>query len=93
MTCATHLGNNQKESPIRTLESLLLTFARAALRTKIGPPSRMTTKYGPIFAATRRAGANFPDFVVNRRSKIRHIRRSSLLELEKIGSQRRSWES
>jgi hypothetical protein len=53
----------------------------------------MTTKYGPIFAATRRAGANFPDFVVNRRSKIRHIRRSSLLELEKIGSQRRSWES
>jgi len=53
----------------------------------------MTTTYGTIFAATRRAGANFPDFFVNRRSKIRHIRRSSLLELEKIGSQRRSWES
>jgi hypothetical protein len=53
----------------------------------------MTTTYGPIFAATRRAGVNFPDFFVNRRSKICHIRRSLLLELEKIGSKRRSWES
>jgi hypothetical protein len=53
----------------------------------------MTTTYGTIFAATRRAGANFPDFFVNRRSKIVHIRRSSLLELEKICPQRRSWES
>jgi hypothetical protein len=53
----------------------------------------MTTKYGQICAATRRAGADFPDFFVNRRSKMIDIRRSSLLELEKVGSQRRSWES
>ena len=32
-----------------------------------GPPSRARMKYGRIFAATRRAGANFPDFVVDRR--------------------------
>jgi hypothetical protein len=57
------------------------------------PPSRMTTKYGAICAAIRRAGANFPHFVVARRSKILHIRRSSLLELRKIGSQRRPRES
>jgi hypothetical protein len=44
--------------------------------------------YGPICAATRRAGANFPHFIVARRSKILHIRRSSLLELRKIGSRR-----
>ncbi len=29
--------------------------------------ARTTTKYGAIFTATRRAGANFPDFSVNRR--------------------------
>jgi hypothetical protein len=58
-----------------------------------GPLSRTRTKYGPIFAATRRAGANFPHFVVARRSKITHIRRSLLLELGKIGSQRHPWES
>jgi hypothetical protein len=53
------------------------------------PKSRRTTKYGPILAATRRDGANFPDFVVPRRSKTPGIRHSSLLELEKIGSRRR----
>jgi hypothetical protein len=53
-----------------------------------GPQSRTTTKYGAIFTATRRAGANFPHFGVARRSKIPDIRRSSLLELRKIGSQR-----
>ena len=26
--------------------------------------ARTTTQYGPIFTATRRAGANFPDFRV-----------------------------
>jgi hypothetical protein len=46
-----------------------------------------------IFAATRRAGANFPHFGVARHSKIPDIRRSSLLELRKIGSQRRPRES
>src|SRR5580698_710952 len=50
-------------------------------------------KYGAIFAATRRAGANFPHFGVARHSKIPDIRRSSLLELRKIGSQRRPRES
>ena len=50
----------------------------AALRAKIvsdeteddgcgKPLPRTTTKYGAIFAATPRAGANFPDFVVARR--------------------------
>jgi hypothetical protein len=53
----------------------------------------MTTKYGAIFAATLRAGADFPHFGVARRSKIPDIRRSSLLELRKIGSQRRPRES
>jgi hypothetical protein len=44
-----------------------------------------------IFVAgwKRRAGADFPHFGVVRRSKISDIRRSSLLELRKIGSQRR----
>src|SRR6266568_8375985 len=32
-----------------------------------GPPSRARMKCGRIFAATRRAGANFPDFGVDRR--------------------------
>jgi hypothetical protein len=80
---------------------------RRSPKAVAGPQSRMTTKYGPIStpatkicprgpricAATRRAGANSPHFVVARRSKILHIRRSSLLELRKIGSQRRPWES
>jgi hypothetical protein len=50
-------------------------------------------KYGAIFAATLWAGANFPHFRVARRLKIPDIRRSSLLELRKIGSQRRPRES
>jgi len=29
--------------------------------------ARTTTNYEPIFAATLRAGANFPDFCVDRR--------------------------
>jgi hypothetical protein len=52
-----------------------------------------TTKYGAIFTATRRAEANFPDFCVGRRSETPGIRRSSLLELGKIGFQRRARES
>ena len=55
------------------------------------PKSRTRTKYDRILAATRRDGANFPDFVVVRRSKIPDIRRSSLLELEKIGSRGQNW--
>jgi hypothetical protein len=50
----------------------------AALRAKIVPDeaedegfghskARTTTKYGAIFAATLRAGANFADFLVARR--------------------------
>ena len=50
--------------------------------------ARPTTKYGAIFTATLRAGANFPHFRVDRRSKIPDIHRPSLLELRKIGSQR-----
>ena len=50
--------------------------------------ARTTTKHERIFAATLRDGADFPDFVATRRSKIPDIRRSSLLELEKIGSRR-----
>ena len=38
---------------------------------------------------TRRAGANFPHLVVARRAKFPDIRRFSLLDLGKIGSQRR----
>jgi hypothetical protein len=49
-----------------------------ALREKIVPDeaedenfgyskARTTTKYDAIFAATRRAGANFPDLCVGRR--------------------------
>jgi hypothetical protein len=48
------------------------------------PKSRTTTKYDPVFAATRRDGANFPDFVVVRRSKMPDIRRSSFLRTRKI---------
>jgi hypothetical protein len=55
-----------------------LTFPQAALREKIAldeaededfgySKTRTTTKYGAIFTATRRAGANFPDFCVGRR--------------------------
>ncbi len=59
----------------------------------VDPLPRTTTMYGPIFAATRRAGASFPHFFVARRSKIPDLRRSSLLELRKTGSQRRPRES
>jgi hypothetical protein len=40
-------------------------------------------KYGRIFAATLRAGADFPDFVVARRWQTPGMRHSLLLELEK----------
>ncbi len=45
-------------------------------------------KYGRIFAATLRAGANFPHFVVNRSRQTPGMRHSSFLELRKIGSRR-----
>jgi hypothetical protein len=45
--------------------------------------------FGPIFTATLRAGADFPDFRVAPRQETPGIRRSALLELEKIGSRRR----
>ena len=51
-----------------------------------GPPSRPTTKYGPIFAATQRDGADFPDLFVPRRSSRPATVHSSLLDLEKIRS-------
>jgi hypothetical protein len=53
-----------------------------------GPLPNPTTKHAPIFAATRRDGANFLDFFVALRSKTPGIRRSSLLEIERIGSRR-----
>lgn len=85
-------------------KSLLLTFPRVALRTKTGPDkaededfgyskARTTTQYGPICAATRRAGANFPDFCFPRHWQTPGLRHSSLLELRKIGSQRHPRES
>jgi hypothetical protein len=43
---------------------------------------------GAIFTATRRAGANFPDFRVHRRWQTPSLRRSSFLELGKIRAQR-----
>jgi hypothetical protein len=60
--------------------SLLLTFPQPALLAKIrsdaaededfgDSKARTTTKYERIFAATRRAGANFPDFRVARCSE------------------------
>ena len=55
--------------------------------------ARTTTKCGAICTATRRAGVNFPDFRVALRSDTPGIRRSSLLEFEKIDSQRRTRES
>jgi len=42
----------------------------------------------PVFAATQRAGANFTDLCVARRQETPGIRRSLLLDLEKISSQR-----
>lgn len=48
-----------------------------------GPCVRTRTKYGALCAVTRRAGVNFPDFVVARRSKTPDIRHSSLLESRK----------
>ena len=64
--------------PAAYLKSLLLTFPRVALRVQIAPDkaedddfgyskARTTTQYGPICAATLRAGANFPDLCVTRR--------------------------
>ena len=46
------------------------------------------SKASRIFAVTLRDGANFPGFVVPRRSKMPDIRRSSFLESGKIGSRR-----
>ncbi len=49
--------------------------------------------YGPIYAATRMAGANFSHLFVDCRSLTPGMRRSSLLDLRKIGPQRRVRES
>ena len=57
------------------------------------PLSRARTKYGAICVATRRAGANSPHFFVARHSQTPGMRHSSLLEIGKIGSQRRPRES
>jgi hypothetical protein len=53
------------------------------------PKARMTTKYERFFAATRRDGANFLHLFVARRFSRLTTARSSLLDLEKIGSRRR----
>jgi plasmid stabilization system protein ParE len=55
--------------------------------------ARTTAKYVPIFATTRRAGANFPDLGVTRHEQTPGLRRSSLLDLGKIGFRRRPCES
>jgi hypothetical protein len=48
-----------------------------------GPTVEARMKYGRIFAATLRAGADFPDFVAARRWQTPGMRHSLLLELEK----------
>jgi hypothetical protein len=58
--------------PVRTTGVDGVASEKRARRGRIrravaGPQSRMITKYGPFFAATLRAGANFPDFFVDRR--------------------------
>jgi hypothetical protein len=86
-------------------QSLPFTFARVGVanenRARRGGVRRLWRVHSRgrqrsmarICVATQRAGANFPHFIVARRSKILHIRRSSLLELRKIGSQRHPRES
>ncbi len=66
---------------------------RPSPKAVVAPLSRARTKNGAICAATRRAGANFPHFFVARRSQTPGMRRSSLRELGKIGSQRRARQS
>jgi hypothetical protein len=51
--------------------------------------ARTTTTYEQIFAATRKDGADFPHLFVARRFSRPATARSSLLDLEKIGSRRR----
>jgi hypothetical protein len=79
-----------------------LTFARAALRTKIVPDEAESEGCGgttveddneawPDLRRNPEGWGQFSPF--HRRSKMIDIRRSSLLELRKIGSQRRSRES
>jgi hypothetical protein len=74
------------------------------LRTKIGPDEaefegcggstvKADNQVWPDLRRNPKGWANFPHFLVTRRSKILHIRRSSLLELRKIGSQRHPRES
>ena len=43
------------------------TQTRRSPQGLVAPSTRATTKYGRIFAATRRDGANFPHFFVTRR--------------------------
>ena len=87
-------ARGRRLGPVHTIRASSVASENRARRGGVrsvwqGPHARTTTKYGPISAATRRDGANFPGFVVTRRSKIPDIRRSSLLELRKIGSRRR----
>jgi hypothetical protein len=81
------------------VSGLLTLLGWKALRAKIvsaeaedvdfgDSKARTTTKDEAIFAATRRDGADFPDFRAGRRWQTPDMRRSSLLELEKIGSRR-----
>jgi len=55
--------------------------------------ARTTTKYGAIYAATLRAEANFPHLFVTRRWQTPGMRRDSLRDMGKTGSQRRLRES
>jgi len=48
--------------------------------------ARTRTKYEPIFAATRRDGASFPNLFVARRQETPDIHRSSLLDLGETAS-------
>jgi hypothetical protein len=75
-----------------------------ALRAKIRPDETESEGCGgstveddnevrTVFRRNPRAGANSLHFVALCRSKILHNRRSSFLELRRIGTQRHSWES
>ena len=85
--------------PLVPLRGSVHITRMAALRAKTAPDeaededfgdskARTTTKYGAVLAATLWDGADFPAFCVVVASQTPGMRRSFLLEIEKIGSRR-----